>query len=100
MKQAIITTKARVLERINHYEEKDEPEKCYASQIARDLDKTFSHMLEILETLEEKGLVEEQSGGNDRSKLVKLSDAGKEIVQPINDISEIGQKHGIEVYYG
>ena len=56
----------------------------YGSQLAKEVDCTYSHAVKILQTLEELGLVDFEKKG--RIKLIKLTKMGEQIAENIDSI--------------
>jgi predicted transcriptional regulator len=59
----------------------------YGSQLAKEVDCTYSHAVKILQTLEELGLVSFEKKG--RSKIIKLTKKGTEVAENIESIRKI-----------
>ena len=56
----------------------------YGSQLAKEVDCTYSHAVKILQTLEELGLVVFEKKG--RIKLIQLTKKGEEVAESIDSI--------------
>ena len=56
----------------------------YATLLAKEIDCTYSHTIKLLESFRKFGLVEFEKKG--RIKIIKLTDAGHEIVKGIEAI--------------
>jgi DNA-binding MarR family transcriptional regulator len=59
----------------------------YGSQLAKEVDCTYSHAVKILQTLEELGLVSFEKKG--RVKIIKLTKKGQEVSDHIAAIRKI-----------
>jgi predicted transcriptional regulator len=59
----------------------------YGSQLAKEVDCTYSHAVKILQTLEEYGLVNFEKKG--RIKIIKLTKKGTAIAEHIEDIRKL-----------
>ena len=59
----------------------------YGSQLAKEVDCTYSHAVKILQTLEEIGLVSFEKKG--RIKIIKLTKKGTEVAENIEAIKKI-----------
>ena len=59
----------------------------YGSQLAKEVDCTYSHAVKILQTLEEIGLVNFEKKG--RIKIIKLTKKGTEVAEHIEAIKKI-----------
>ncbi|MBT3642810.1 winged helix DNA-binding protein [archaeon] len=59
----------------------------YGSQLAKDVDCTYSHAVKILQTLEEMGLVSFEKKG--RIKIIKLTPKGTKVSEHIEGIRNI-----------
>ena len=59
----------------------------YGSQLAKDVDCTYSHAVKILQTLEELGLVSFEKQG--RIKIIKLTKKGKDVADHIESIRKL-----------
>jgi len=59
----------------------------YGSQLAKEVDCTYSHAVKILQTLEEIGLVSFEKKG--RIKIIKLTKKGTEVAEHIESIKKI-----------
>jgi DNA-binding MarR family transcriptional regulator len=59
----------------------------YGSQLAKEVDCTYSHAVKILQSLEELGLVSFEKKG--RIKLIKLTKKGTEVATHIEDIKNV-----------
>ena len=59
----------------------------YGSQLAKDVDCTYSHAVKILQTLEEMGLVSFEKKG--RIKIIKLTPKGTKVAEHIEVIRNI-----------
>ena len=59
----------------------------YGSQLAKEVDCTYSHAVKILQSLEELGLVSFEKKG--RIKLIKLTKKGLDVATHIETIKEI-----------
>jgi predicted transcriptional regulator len=59
----------------------------YASSIAKKIDCTYSHIVKILKTMEEKGVVIFKRKG--RLKIVVLTKKGEEVAKHISSIQRI-----------
>ncbi len=59
----------------------------YGSQLAKDVDCTYSHAVKILQTLEEMGLVSFEKKG--RIKIIKLTPKGTKVAEHIEGIRNI-----------
>ena len=59
----------------------------YGSQLAKEVDCTYSHAVKILQTLEEIGLVAFEKKG--RIKIIKLTKKGTEVAEHIEAIKKI-----------
>lgn len=70
---------ASVLLQINHPEKEH-----YASGIARDVDCTYSHVVKVIQRLEDHGLVKTNKEG--RKNVVTLTDKGEDVVKPLSDL--------------
>lgn len=56
----------------------------YASNLAKQVDCTYSHVVKILQEMSKAGLVNFQKEG--RLKILKLTDKGRKIAEMMNDI--------------
>jgi DNA-binding MarR family transcriptional regulator len=56
----------------------------YTSQIAREVDCTYSHTVRIIQRLEERKLVASEKKG--RRKYLTLTDPGKEIAETLGEL--------------
>jgi DNA-binding MarR family transcriptional regulator len=63
------------------------PKAKYGSQLAKEIDCTYSHAVKILQALEESGLVSFEKKG--RIKLIRLTKKGTEVATHIEDIKKI-----------
>jgi len=61
--------------------------KRYGSDLAKEVDCTYSHAVKILQTLEDLGLVVFEKKG--RIKLINLTKRGIEVAEAIEDISKL-----------
>lgn len=59
----------------------------YGSQLAKEVDCTYSHAVKILQSLEELGLVSFEKKG--RIKLIKLTKKGTEVATHIEEIKNV-----------
>jgi len=59
----------------------------YGSQLAKEVDCTYSHAVKILQTLEELGLVGFEKKG--RIKIIRLTKKGTEVAEHIESIKKI-----------
>ena len=59
----------------------------YGSQLAKEVDCTYSHAVKILQTLEELGLVSFQKNG--RIKIIKLTKRGTDVEEHIEAIKKL-----------
>lgn len=59
----------------------------YGSQLAKEVDCTYSHAVKILQSLEELGLVSFEKKG--RIKLIKLTKKGTDVATHIEAIKEV-----------
>ena len=59
----------------------------YGSQLAKEVDCTYSHAVKILQTLEELGLVSFEKKG--RIKIIKLTKRGSEVAGHIEGIRKL-----------
>ena len=59
----------------------------YGSQLAKEVDCTYSHAVKILQTLEELGLVSFEKKG--RIKIIKLTKKGRDVAENIENIRKI-----------
>ena len=59
----------------------------YGSQLAKEVDCTYSHAVKILQTLEELGLVGFEKKG--RIKIIKLTKKGLEVAENIDNIKKV-----------
>ena len=59
----------------------------YGSQLAKEVDCTYSHAVKILQTLEEFGLVSFEKKG--RIKIIKLTKRGSEVAENIESIRKL-----------
>jgi predicted transcriptional regulator len=59
----------------------------YGSQLAKEVDCTYSHAVKILQTLEEIGLVGFEKKG--RIKIIKLTKKGTEVADNIEAIKKL-----------
>ena len=59
----------------------------YGSQLAKEVDCTYSHAVKILQTLEELGLVSFEKKG--RIKIIKLTKKGTDVAEHIEAIRKI-----------
>lgn len=59
----------------------------YPSQIAKDIDCTYSHAVRTLQRLEEQGLIESEKSG--RKKHLKLTEKGKKIAKALSELLHI-----------
>jgi len=59
----------------------------YGSQLAKEVDCTYSHAVKILQTLEEIGLVNFEKKG--RIKIIKLTKKGTEVAEHIELIKKL-----------
>jgi predicted transcriptional regulator len=59
----------------------------YGSQLAKEVDCTYSHAVKILQTLEELGLVSFEKKG--RIKIIKLTKKGGDVAEHIQAIKKI-----------
>lgn len=59
----------------------------YGSQLAKEVDCTYSHAVKILQTLEEIGLVNFEKKG--RIKIIKLTKKGTEVAENIEAIKKL-----------
>lgn len=59
----------------------------YGSQLAKEVDCTYSHAVKILQTLEDYGLVNFEKKG--RIKIIKLTKKGLAIAEHIEDIRKL-----------
>ena len=59
----------------------------YGSQLAKEVDCTYSHAVKILQTLEELGLVSFEKKG--RIKIIKLTKRGSEVAGNIESIRKL-----------
>lgn len=59
----------------------------YGSQLAKEVDCTYSHAVKILQTLEEMGLVSFEKKG--RIKIIKLTKKGLDVADNIENIRRI-----------
>ena len=59
----------------------------YGSQLAKEVDCTYSHAVKILQTLEELGLVSFEKKG--RIKIIKLTKKGADVAEHIAAIKKI-----------
>ena len=73
------TKPARILVQLNNPSKEN-----YSSQIARDIDCTYSHAVRIIQKLEEIGLIESQEKG--RKKILKLTAEGEDIARILSEL--------------
>jgi predicted transcriptional regulator len=59
----------------------------YGSQLAKEVDCTYSHAVKILQTLEELGLVSFEKKG--RIKIIKLTKKGGDVADHIDSIKKL-----------
>ncbi len=59
----------------------------YGSQLAKEVDCTYSHAVKILQTLEEMGLVGFEKKG--RIKIIKLTKKGEAVSENISNIRKL-----------
>jgi predicted transcriptional regulator len=59
----------------------------YGSQLAKEVDCTYSHAVKILQTLEELGLVSFEKKG--RIKIIKLTKKGTDVAEHIEAIRKL-----------
>lgn len=59
----------------------------YGSQLAKEVDCTYSHAVKILQTLEELGLVSFEKKG--RIKIIKLTKKGTDVATHIESIKKL-----------
>ena len=59
----------------------------YGSQLAKEVDCTYSHAVKILQTLEELGLVNFEKKG--RIKIIKLTKKGADVADHIEAIKKL-----------
>ena len=59
----------------------------YGSQLAKEVDCTYSHAVKILQTLEELGLVNFEKKG--RIKIIKLTKKGTDVAEHIEAIKKL-----------
>ena len=59
----------------------------YGSQLAKEVDCTYSHAVKILQTLEELSLVTFEKKG--RIKLIRLTKKGQEVADAIEEIQKL-----------
>jgi len=59
----------------------------YGSQLAKEVDCTYSHAVKILQTLEELGLVDFEKKG--RIKIINLTKKGSEVASHISAIKKL-----------
>jgi len=59
----------------------------YGSQLAKEVDCTYSHAVKILQTLEEMGLVSFEKKG--RIKIINLTKKGRDVAEHIEGIRKI-----------
>ncbi|MCR4284429.1 MAG: winged helix DNA-binding protein [archaeon] len=59
----------------------------YGSQLAKEVDCTYSHAVKILQTLEEMGLVGFEKKG--RIKIINLTKKGRDVADNIENIRKI-----------
>jgi len=59
----------------------------YGSQLAKEVDCTYSHAVKILQTLEEMGLVDFEKKG--RIKIINLTKKGEAVAEHIGDIRKL-----------
>ncbi len=59
----------------------------YGSQLAKEVDCTYSHAVKILQTLEELGLVSFEKKG--RIKIIRLTKKGTDVATHIESIKKI-----------
>ena len=59
----------------------------YGSQLAKEVDCTYSHAVKILQTLEEMGLVSFEKKG--RIKVINLTKKGREVSESIENIRKL-----------
>ncbi len=59
----------------------------YGSQLAKEVDCTYSHAVKILQALEEIGLVSFEKKG--RIKIIKLTKKGSDVAEYIDNIRKI-----------
>jgi len=59
----------------------------YGSQLAKEVDCTYSHAVKILQTLEEIGLVSFEKKG--RIKIIKLTKKGTDVAEHIDSIKKL-----------
>ena len=59
----------------------------YASNLAKSVDCTYSHVVKILQEMEDSGLITFEKTG--RLKILKLTKKGKEIAEHINLIVKL-----------
>jgi predicted transcriptional regulator len=59
----------------------------YGSQLAKEVDCTYSHAVKILQTLEEIGLVGFEKKG--RVKIIKLTKKGSDVAEYIESIKKL-----------
>ncbi len=70
---------ARILVELN-----DPNTDSYTSQIAQEVDCTYSHAVRIIQRLEEEGLVESEKEG--RKKILKLTAKGQQIAETLSHL--------------
>ena len=59
----------------------------YGSQLAKEVDCTYSHAVKILQTLEEMGLVSFEKKG--RIKVINLTKKGRDVAESIENIRKL-----------
>ena len=59
----------------------------YGSQLAKEVDCTYSHAVKILQTLEDLGLVSFEKKG--RIKIIKLTKKGNDVADNIENIRKL-----------
>ncbi len=59
----------------------------YGSQLAKEVDCTYSHAVKILQTLEEMGLVSFEKKG--RIKVINLTKKGRDVSESIENIRKL-----------
>ena len=59
----------------------------YGSQLAKEVDCTYSHAVKILQTLEEMGLVDFEKKG--RIKIINLTKKGEAVAENIGNIRKL-----------
>lgn len=62
-------------------------QEIFNSKISRSIDTTYSHTVEIVQTLEKEGLIRTEKVG--RKKVSKLTEEGEECAEALEDFLEV-----------